>query len=205
MPSYWTRCRGSKLALLHRVKERKTPSLSAHASFAPFSLKVAWSGKSLIYTVTKYKVTFMPETSLMQYVLQDTWKRFGCIQLANKDQNRMNILYCCATIAKWPIPLFKPKTSNGSDWYLTACLSACLPVCLSAFLPFCLSACLPVCLCVFVSVCLSVCLPVFPSICLCLCLFPCICVSACFDMPTGFPVCLPAYLLSTGEKEPLMP
>ena len=40
--------RYSKLAFLHRVKERKTPSLSAHASFAPFSLKVAWSGKSLI-------------------------------------------------------------------------------------------------------------------------------------------------------------
>ena len=40
--------RYSKLAFLHRVKERKTPSLSAQASFAPFSLKVAWSGKSLI-------------------------------------------------------------------------------------------------------------------------------------------------------------
>ena len=39
---------GSKLALLHRVKERKTPSFSAQASFAPFSLKVAWSGNSLI-------------------------------------------------------------------------------------------------------------------------------------------------------------
>ena len=38
----------SKLAFLHRVKERKTPSLSVQASFAPFSLKVAWSGKSLI-------------------------------------------------------------------------------------------------------------------------------------------------------------
>ena len=37
-PSYLTRCRGSKLALLHRVKKRKTPSLSAQASFAPFSL-----------------------------------------------------------------------------------------------------------------------------------------------------------------------
>ena len=47
-PSYLTRCRGSKLALLHRVKERKTPSLSAQASFAHFSLKVAWCGKSLI-------------------------------------------------------------------------------------------------------------------------------------------------------------
>ena len=45
-----TCCRGSKLTLLHRVKERKTTSLSAHASFAPFSLKVAWSGKSLIGT-----------------------------------------------------------------------------------------------------------------------------------------------------------
>ena len=41
-------CRGSKLALLDRVKERKTPSLSAQASSAPFSLKVAWPGKSLI-------------------------------------------------------------------------------------------------------------------------------------------------------------
>ena len=40
--------RYSKLAFLHRVKERKTPSLSAQASFAPFSLKVAWSGKSLV-------------------------------------------------------------------------------------------------------------------------------------------------------------
>ena len=40
--------RYSKLAFLHRVKERKSPSLSAQASFAPFSLKVAWSGKSLI-------------------------------------------------------------------------------------------------------------------------------------------------------------
>ena len=40
--------RYSKLAFLLRVKERKTPSLSAQASFAPFSLKVAWSGKSLI-------------------------------------------------------------------------------------------------------------------------------------------------------------
>ena len=40
--------RYSKLAFLHRVKERKTPSLSAQASFAPSSLQVAWSGKSLI-------------------------------------------------------------------------------------------------------------------------------------------------------------
>ena len=47
-PSYLIRCRGSKLAFLHRVKERKTLSLSAQASFATFSLKVAWSGKSLI-------------------------------------------------------------------------------------------------------------------------------------------------------------
>ena len=48
MPSYLNHCRGSKLALLHRVKERKTPSLSAQASFAPFSLQVAWSRKFLI-------------------------------------------------------------------------------------------------------------------------------------------------------------
>ena len=43
-----TRWMEAKLALSHRVKERKTPSLSAQASFAPFSLKVVWSGKSLI-------------------------------------------------------------------------------------------------------------------------------------------------------------
>ena len=49
--SYVTCCRRSKLTFLHRVKERKTPSLSAQASFAPFSLKVAWSGKSLILPV----------------------------------------------------------------------------------------------------------------------------------------------------------
>ena len=36
------------VGVLHSVNERKTPSLSAEASFAPFSLKVAWSGKSLI-------------------------------------------------------------------------------------------------------------------------------------------------------------
>ena len=47
-PSYLTRCRGSNLAILHRVKERKTPSLFSQASFAPFSLKVGWSGKTLI-------------------------------------------------------------------------------------------------------------------------------------------------------------
>ena len=38
------------MVLLHRVKERTTPSLSTQASVAPFSLKVAWSGKSLIIT-----------------------------------------------------------------------------------------------------------------------------------------------------------
>ena len=47
-PSYLTCCRVSKLALLPRIKERKTPSLSAQVSFGPFSLKVAWSGKFLI-------------------------------------------------------------------------------------------------------------------------------------------------------------
>ena len=40
--------RYSKLAFLHLIKERKTLSLSTQASFAPISLKVAWSGKSLI-------------------------------------------------------------------------------------------------------------------------------------------------------------
>ena len=46
--------RSSKLAFLHKVKERKTPSLSAQASFALFSLKVAWSGKSLIDRMRKH-------------------------------------------------------------------------------------------------------------------------------------------------------
>ena len=52
-PLYFICCRGSKLAFIHRVKERKTPSLSAQSSFAPFSLKVAWSGKSLIEETTQ--------------------------------------------------------------------------------------------------------------------------------------------------------
>ena len=47
---------GSKLALLHRVKDRKTPSLSAQTSFALFSLKVAWSEKSLIVTYIRESV-----------------------------------------------------------------------------------------------------------------------------------------------------
>ena len=51
--------RYSKLAFLHRVKERKTPSLSAQASFAPFSLKVAWSGKSLIGGRQHIRKTYM--------------------------------------------------------------------------------------------------------------------------------------------------
>ena len=38
---YLMNARYSKLAFLHRVKERKTPSLSAQANFARFSLKVA--------------------------------------------------------------------------------------------------------------------------------------------------------------------
>ena len=57
--SYLTRCRGSKFTLSHRVKERKTASLSAQASFAPFSLKVAWSGKSLISQHFKIENDYM--------------------------------------------------------------------------------------------------------------------------------------------------
>ena len=49
--------RYSKLAFLHRVKERKPLSLSAQASFAPSSLKVAWSGKSLIGVGTLHRAT----------------------------------------------------------------------------------------------------------------------------------------------------
>ena len=58
--------RYSMLAFLHRVKERKTPSLSAQASFAPFSLKVARYGKSLIRPmehsplIFKFELFFFP-------------------------------------------------------------------------------------------------------------------------------------------------
>ena len=38
----------SKLAKLHRAKVRKTPCLSNKPSVCSFSLKVAWSGISLI-------------------------------------------------------------------------------------------------------------------------------------------------------------
>ena len=53
------------MALLHRVKERKTPSLSAQASFAPFSLKVAWSGKSLIASTLRIPIFFYVITGVM--------------------------------------------------------------------------------------------------------------------------------------------
>ena len=49
--------RYSKLVFLHRVKERKTPSLSAQASFAPLSLKGAWSGESLIRPISMMRPT----------------------------------------------------------------------------------------------------------------------------------------------------
>ena len=57
--------RYSKLAFLNRLKERKTLSLSAQASFAPFSLKVAWSGKSLIKAAGPTSGTL-------------PWRLFGC-------------------------------------------------------------------------------------------------------------------------------
>ena len=60
--------RYSKLAFLHRVKERKPPSLSAQASFAPFSLKVAWSGKSLIVQCLDLDVPYCLSTSQPVYV-----------------------------------------------------------------------------------------------------------------------------------------
>ena len=51
--------RWSKLAKLHRTKERKPPSLSNQARFAPFTLKVAWSGISLIVA---------PESTILKYM-----------------------------------------------------------------------------------------------------------------------------------------
>ena len=46
--SYLSNCRVSKLALLHRVKERKSLSCPTKQVITLFSLKVAWSGESLI-------------------------------------------------------------------------------------------------------------------------------------------------------------
>ena len=46
--------RWSKLAYWHRFKEKKTPSLSNQARFAPFTLKVAWSGKSFITCISPF-------------------------------------------------------------------------------------------------------------------------------------------------------
>ena len=75
---YFGNHRCSKLAKLHRAKERETPSLSNQARFAPFTLKVAWSGISLIkcgqallQTVTTYKylgVTLDGQLNYSQHV-----------------------------------------------------------------------------------------------------------------------------------------
>ena len=46
--TYSTSHRCSKFALLHRFKERKTLSLYDFSLFPFVSLKVVWSGKSLI-------------------------------------------------------------------------------------------------------------------------------------------------------------
>ena len=90
MPSYLTHCRGSKLALLHRVKERKTPSLSAQASFAPFSLKVAWSGKSLIWAHfvqgVSQRLTFVFFlASLCLYMVRHTQNRMSGFEPTSKS------------------------------------------------------------------------------------------------------------------------
>ena len=45
---YFGSYRCPKLALLYRAKSGKRPSLSNQAVFAPFPLRVAWSGISLI-------------------------------------------------------------------------------------------------------------------------------------------------------------
>ena len=97
--------RYSKLAFLHRVKERKTTSLSTQASFAPFSLKVAWSGKSLIvftctipHCVSKSVHNPLPHSTLLQCINPDVpltqWKT--CIiytELSNtKKTTQKNIL-----------------------------------------------------------------------------------------------------------------
>ena len=92
-----THCRGSRLALLHRVKERKTPSLSAQASFAPFSLKVAWSGKSLhVLTLIVRRHLFHTGTSYSSVTA--CW-----LQLTNQhtDKQRMGICSdACAVFSR---------------------------------------------------------------------------------------------------------
>ena len=50
-------------------------------------------------------------------------------------------------------------TKPGLPIYLSACLSVCLPAYLSIYLSVCLSVCLPAYLSIYLSVCLSVCLP----------------------------------------------
>ena len=65
--------RYSKLAFLHRVKERKTPSLSAQASFAPFSLKVAWSGKSLIILTRDVEGAHYKPIYVVKLLAQNTY------------------------------------------------------------------------------------------------------------------------------------
>ena len=99
MPSFFTRYRGSKLALLHRVKERKTPSLSAQASFAPFSLKVAWSGKYFIVSLwgvnTLHQASFLCQPVENSFVIlqQRAWRVIFCHSsfIQNKDSGIVNI------------------------------------------------------------------------------------------------------------------
>ena len=59
---------GSNLAKLHRGKERQPPSLSNQARFARFTLKVAWSGISLIKRREIYHLFTILDTKGLGYI-----------------------------------------------------------------------------------------------------------------------------------------
>ena len=86
--------RYSKLAFLHRVKEGKTPSLSAQASFAPFSLKVAWSGKSLIRPGFFFQFHFVKSevsATILAYIYWLNLSMFRVFLLSNLTRRRLKL------------------------------------------------------------------------------------------------------------------
>ena len=58
----------SKLAKLHRAKERKNTILSNQPGVCPFPLKVVWSGISLIKTIK-----YCRKPSIAQWVRHYIW------------------------------------------------------------------------------------------------------------------------------------
>ena len=84
--------KGSKLALLRRVKEWKTPSLSAQASFAPFSLKVTWSGKSLIDCLYLLLQTYPVSSSSPSWLASSTMDILAVLRDANRPSGIQTVV-----------------------------------------------------------------------------------------------------------------